>query len=76
MRHWRMVEEVERVPITVVEVEPFPTKAAGVSNDEERLAFISFIANNPDAGDLIPGSGVFERCAGAALERASVAESE
>jgi hypothetical protein len=57
MRHWRILEEVERVPITVVEVEPFPAKAARVWNDEERLAFISFIANSPDAGDLIPGSG-------------------
>jgi hypothetical protein len=57
MRHWRILEGVERAPITVVEVEPFPAKAAGVWNDEERLAFISFIANHPDAGDLIPGSG-------------------
>jgi hypothetical protein len=40
----------------VAEVEPFPAKAAAVSNDEERSAFISFIANNPDAGDLTPGS--------------------
>ena len=48
---------MERVPITVVEVEPFPAKAADVWNEDERLEFISFIANNPDAGDLIPGSG-------------------
>jgi hypothetical protein len=26
LRHWRIFEEVERVPITVVEVEPFPAK--------------------------------------------------
>jgi len=53
--HWRILEEVER-PITVVEVEPFPAKAAEVWNDEERLEFISFIAYNPDSGDPIPGS--------------------
>ena len=55
MSHWRILEEVERVPITVVEVEPFPAKAADVWNDEERLEFISFIAYNPESGDLIPG---------------------
>jgi len=44
---------VERVPITVIEVEPFPAKAAQVWNDEERLEFIGFIASNPEAGDLI-----------------------
>jgi hypothetical protein len=43
--------------MTVVEVEPFPSRAAEVWNDEERMAFISFIANSSDAGDLIPGSG-------------------
>jgi hypothetical protein len=48
---------VERVPVTVVEVEPFPARADEVWNDEERLEFISFVANSPDAGDLIPGSG-------------------
>ncbi len=50
-------ERVERVPVTVVEVEPFPARAAEVWNDEERLEFVSFVANSPDAGDLIPGSG-------------------
>jgi hypothetical protein len=55
MRHWRILEEEERVPITVVEV--FPARAASVWNDEERLAFITFIAGSPDVGDLIPGGG-------------------
>jgi len=48
---------MERVPITVVEVDLFPAKAAEVWNDSERLEFISFIAQNPEAGHLIPGSG-------------------
>lgn len=26
-------------------------------NDEDRTSFITFIAGNPDAGDVVPGSG-------------------
>jgi len=48
---------VALVPITVVEVEPFPSKADRVWKEEERLEFISFIASHPMAGDRIPGSG-------------------
>lgn len=48
---------MERVPITVVEVEPFPARAAELWSDSERLEFISFIAGSPEAGDLIPGTG-------------------
>ncbi len=56
MRHWRILG-MDRVPLTVVEVEPFSAKAALVWSDDGRLEFISFIAANPQAGDLIPGSG-------------------
>jgi hypothetical protein len=45
------------VPITVVEVEPFPSKADAVWSEEERLCFVAFIACNPTTGDVIPGSG-------------------
>ena len=45
------------LPITVVEVEPFPSKADKVWREEERLEFITFIALNPMAGNVIPGSG-------------------
>jgi hypothetical protein len=48
---------VGRIPITVVEVAPFPAKAAEVWSEAERLEFIVFIANNPEAGDIIVGSG-------------------
>jgi hypothetical protein len=48
---------VERVAITVVEVEPFPAKASQIWTDEERFEFISFIAHNPVAGDLMTSSG-------------------
>ena len=44
-------------PITVVEVEPFPTKAKQVWDENEKLEFIDFVAHNPDAGDVIPGTG-------------------
>ena len=46
-----------RRPVTVVEVEPFPTRARLVWSDEERMVFVTFIAHHPEAGDLIPGSG-------------------
>ena len=45
------------VPLTVVEVEPFPSKSAQIWSDDERLDFVTFIAVNPTAGDVIPGSG-------------------
>ncbi len=41
--------------ITVVEVEPFPARAVEVWSDEKRLEFVSYVASNPEAGDLIPG---------------------
>lgn len=44
------------VPITVVEVEPFPTRAKDVWSDEERLEFVSFIAWHPEAGDPLVGA--------------------
>ena len=43
------------LPVTVVEVEPFPSKSARVWSEEELLEFISFIANHPEAGDVIVG---------------------
>jgi len=45
------------VPITVIEVEPFPSRAAAIWSDEERSAFVDFIARNPHAGSVIPGTG-------------------
>jgi len=39
--------------MTVVEVEPFPARARAVWGDEELPDFISFIARNPEAGELI-----------------------
>jgi hypothetical protein len=44
-------------PITVAETATFVRQAGGLWTDEERLEFVDFIARNPEAGDLIPGSG-------------------
>jgi hypothetical protein len=43
--------------MTVVEVEPFPARARAVWSDEELLDFTSFIARNPEVGNLIVGTG-------------------
>ncbi len=43
--------------LTVIETEEFMAWAAQVWNDAERHAFIDWIADNPEAGDVIPGTG-------------------
>jgi hypothetical protein len=42
---------------TVAETPIFQKYASDVWSDVERIEFINWIANNPDAGDVIPGSG-------------------
>ena len=44
-------------PITVAETAVFARQASALWTDDERLEFVDFIARNPEAGDLIPGSG-------------------
>ncbi len=44
-------------PIAVVEVEPFASKAKEVWDDDEKTEFITYLAYNPEAGIVIPGSG-------------------
>jgi hypothetical protein len=44
-------------PITVAETSLFVKQAEAVWSVEERLEFIDFIAEHPEAGDLIPGTG-------------------
>ena len=44
-------------PITVAETLPFLRQAAGLWGEEERNAFVDFIAANPEAGDVIPDTG-------------------
>ena len=45
---------------TVIETPTFVRLASDCWNDEDRntfITFITFIAGNPDAGDVVPGSG-------------------
>jgi hypothetical protein len=43
--------------ITVAETPLFVRQASSVWDDAEREAFVSFIAANPEAGDLVPDTG-------------------
>jgi hypothetical protein len=43
--------------ITVAETAPFLRQAAKLWSDDDRAAFVDFIAANPDAGDIIPDTG-------------------
>jgi len=43
--------------LTVAETELFSRQVAKYWNYEEQAAFISFIANSPEAGDVVPHSG-------------------
>lgn len=42
---------------TVAETEIFQRYAASICSESERLEFVEWIAANPLAGDVIPGSG-------------------
>ncbi len=44
-------------PIAVVETSLFLRQAEKIWNDEERAALVDHIARNPEAGDIIPGTG-------------------
>lgn len=44
-------------PITVAETLPFLRQAADLWREEERNAFVDYIAANPEAGDVIPDTG-------------------
>lgn len=41
--------------LTVIETVTFQKQVASVWTEDERLAFISYISVNPNAGDVIPG---------------------
>ena len=43
--------------LTVIETDEFIATAGAFWNEEQREEFVNFIAENPDAGDVIPGSG-------------------
>jgi mRNA-degrading endonuclease RelE of RelBE toxin-antitoxin system len=43
--------------MTVAETAPFIRQAAKLWTEDDRDAFVDFIAANPDAGDVIPDTG-------------------
>lgn len=43
--------------LTLIETPVFKRYAAEIWSDDERLAFLSWLANNPLAGTVIPGAG-------------------
>jgi hypothetical protein len=46
-----------RAPITVAQTPLFVRQADDVWDDDEREAFVMFIATHPEAGDVIPDTG-------------------
>ena len=45
------------VPVSVVETPQFVRQADDVWSDDERHEFVDYIARNPEAGDVIQGTG-------------------
>lgn len=43
--------------LTIFETPVFAAEAAKIWEDDERLAFFSWIASEPEAGAVVPGSG-------------------
>ena len=48
---------VPKAPITVAETPLFVRQAAEVWDEAEHDAFVTFIASNPEIGDVIPDTG-------------------
>lgn len=44
-------------PITVIETPEFLSTTRKLMSDEERTVLVDYLAYNPTAGDLIPGTG-------------------
>lgn len=50
-------ELVKRTPVSVVETETFMRQSDAVLSTASREELIGFLAFNPEAGDVIPGTG-------------------
>lgn len=46
-----------KAPVTVVEMPEFLSKTRKLIDEETKTALIGYLAYNPTAGDLIPGTG-------------------
>lgn len=44
-------------PITVVETDNFLSKAKRLLDDEEKSQLVNYLAEDPEAGDIIPDTG-------------------
>lgn len=44
-------------PITVAETQLFVRAAEKIWSEDERAELVDFVAHNPEAGDVIPGTG-------------------
>jgi hypothetical protein len=51
------MEQMPEGLMTVAETAPFIRQAAKLWTEDDRNAFVDFIAANPDAGDVIPDTG-------------------
>jgi hypothetical protein len=51
------IQHMDHRLITVVEAREFQRRAERCMSDEERGAFIAYIAENPEAGDIMVGTG-------------------
>ncbi len=49
--------EVVLVPMTVVETPAFLRDSAAALTEEERSELVGYLAANPEAGDVMPGTG-------------------
>lgn len=49
--------QTTRLMLTIIETETFQRYVTEVWRDTEREAFITWLADNPFAGDVIPGTG-------------------
>ena len=61
-------------PISVVETPEFLSATRRLMSDEERMLLVDYLAYNPTAGDLIPGTGGVRSCGGDWKAGASAAE--
>ena len=48
---------MQHVPMTTIETPSFLRDAKRLMDEAERLEIISFLARNPDAGDIVQGTG-------------------
>lgn len=48
---------VKTLPITVAETQAFARSAEKFWNEDERAELVDYVAHNPEAGDVIPGTG-------------------